>query len=311
MINQQYEKLKVLSYSHTNKQRLKMWNCQCECGNLTTVAGNSLRTGHTKSCGCLSRITASQIAFKDLTGQRFNRLLVMYPVGKALSGAIVWHCVCDCDDECNVRSDSLRNQHTQSCGCLNKEINSTRTVRNLVGQQFGKLTVLWRKDNDQWQNAMWECYCECGNSVIVKGGSLIQGFAQSCGCLNTQMQSEWVASHIKHNCSACGEPTEERHRAMVMHKQCYVLYKKLCSMRQRCYNPKNKGYFNYGGRGITICNEWLHSFPDFFKWAIENGFELGKEIHRINNDGNYEPSNCELLTEPEHIAKHAKRPRRS
>lgn len=72
------------------------------------------------------------------------------------------------------------------------------------------------------------------------------------------------------------------------------LYQIWCAMKQRCYNPNNKRYDSYGGRGITICDEWLNDYPAFRKWAIENGYEdNGKlSIDRIDNDGNYEPNNC-------------------
>lgn len=67
-------------------------------------------------------------------------------------------------------------------------------------------------------------------------------------------------------------------------------------MLDRCYDTKNKRYADYGGRGITICDEWRHSFDNFVQWAINNGYKQGLQIDRINNDGNYEPSNCRWVT---------------
>lgn len=63
-------------------------------------------------------------------------------------------------------------------------------------------------------------------------------------------------------------------------------------IKQRCYNPHNKNYHNYGGRGIEVCNEWRNDFQAFYDWSISNGYKDGLQIDRINNDGNYEPSNC-------------------
>jgi len=69
-------------------------------------------------------------------------------------------------------------------------------------------------------------------------------------------------------------------------------FTRLKDMKARCYNKNNVRYENYGGRGIVICNEWLNDTRAFLKWADENGFKKELSIDRINNDGNYEPSNC-------------------
>jgi hypothetical protein len=70
-------------------------------------------------------------------------------------------------------------------------------------------------------------------------------------------------------------------------------------MRKRCYNPNCKGYKRYGGRGISVCNEWKSSFVAFREFALANGYKEGLSINRIDNDGNYEPSNCEFITNSE------------
>lgn len=74
------------------------------------------------------------------------------------------------------------------------------------------------------------------------------------------------------------------------------LYKVWQGIKSRCYNKNNKHYKNYGGRGIKVCDEWLSSPKSFVDWAIENGAQVGLDIDRINNDGNYEPSNCRFVT---------------
>ena len=72
-------------------------------------------------------------------------------------------------------------------------------------------------------------------------------------------------------------------------------------MKQRCFNQNHDAYVNYGGRGITICSEWLgkNGFTNFYNWAISNGYSDNLSIDRINNDGNYEPSNCRWATAKE------------
>ena len=67
-------------------------------------------------------------------------------------------------------------------------------------------------------------------------------------------------------------------------------------MKQSCYNPKKRGYHNWGGRGIIVCEEWLKSFKNFYEWSLENGYANNLSIDRINNDGNYEPNNCRWVT---------------
>ena len=67
-------------------------------------------------------------------------------------------------------------------------------------------------------------------------------------------------------------------------------------MLSRCSNPNVKGYSNYGGRGIRVCDEWRNSAAAFFKWALSNGYAEGLQLDRIDNDGNYEPVNCRFVT---------------
>lgn len=79
------------------------------------------------------------------------------------------------------------------------------------------------------------------------------------------------------------------------------LYKIYNSMKQRVFNPKNKDYLNYGGRGIAVCPEWTESYIKFRDWSLNNGYTDNLEIDRINNDGNYEPSNCRFVTHKENM----------
>lgn len=127
-----YGRLTVL-YRDLNPQNQKdgraMWVCQCECGKTITVMGKSLRSGHTQSCGCLSKETSSKIGqktgpvnggqmFVDLTRQRFGKLLVLKRVQNTKQGLAQWLCKCDCGNTTIVRGSSLRNGGTTSCGCI-------------------------------------------------------------------------------------------------------------------------------------------------------------------------------------------------
>ena len=77
------------------------------------------------------------------------------------------------------------------------------------------------------------------------------------------------------------------------------LYSRWTNMKDRCNNPHNISYPNYGGRGIQVCEEWQHDFQAFFDWAMANGYREDLTLDRINNDGNYEPSNCRWATKLE------------
>jgi hypothetical protein len=79
------------------------------------------------------------------------------------------------------------------------------------------------------------------------------------------------------------------------------LYKVYHALKARCYNPKNAGFKRYGGRGIRVCDAWLNDVALFAEWSITNGYQEGLEIDRINNDGNYEPTNCRWVTQTENI----------
>ncbi|GAB7390130.1 hypothetical protein [Lactococcus garvieae] len=150
---------------------------------------------------------------------------------------------------------------------------------DLTGQKFGKLKVISRAEN-RGKQVMWYCQCSCGNKTIVRANHLRSGATKSCGCLEKENRFKM---NLKHG-GAKGKGCQER------------LYGVWLGMRKRCFNPNEPAFPNYGGRGITICDEWS-DYSIFRKWALANGYDkdapLGKcTIDRINNDGNYEPSNC-------------------
>ena len=148
-------------------------------------------------------------------------------------------------------------------------------VKDLTNKRFGRLEVIRREKNENYR-ATWLCKCDCGNKKIISSTHLISGLTKSCGCLGKENRTKSRAKHHKTN------------------TKLYYVWK---GMKQRCYNPNNKYYYNYGGRGITICDKWKDDFEEFYKWSVKNGYvenALHKSctIDRINNDGNYEPSNC-------------------
>lgn len=113
-----FNRLTVLKRAEENKGGKPAWVCQCECGNIVTVAGGHLRSGHTQSCGCIQKEKARQTNFKDIAGQRFGKLIALRNTGSNEHGSAMWECKCDCGNILTVRGMDLRNGHTKSCGCI-------------------------------------------------------------------------------------------------------------------------------------------------------------------------------------------------
>lgn len=150
----------------------------------------------------------------------------------------------------------------------------------LAGKIFGRLTVLQFVDVGADYATRWLCQCECGKQKIVVGKNLVAGRTRSCGC------KQGGRSGL--------------HGAVIRtHGLTYKtpIYTTWLSMRQRCNNPKNQDYRNYGGRGIRICDEW-NSFETFLR-DMEPTWKRGLTIERIDVNGNYEPGNCTWIPNSE------------
>lgn len=120
----------------------------------------------------------------DLTGMKFERLTVIKPVGTNNKGQVLWLCECECSNKVIIAAYSLKNFDIKSCGCL--RVDKAKRFKDLTGMKFGRLAVIRRVEN-RGNQIYYECLCECGNTVIVRGSHLKHGLIQSCKCLNKEV----------------------------------------------------------------------------------------------------------------------------
>lgn len=144
---------------------------------------------------------------------------------------------------------------------------------DMTGLKYGRLTVISFYERTPSRRYLWNCKCECGNTVVVDGKHLRDGHTKSCGCYRVEQSTINNTTHGKTG------------------TRIHTIWN---SMRARCYCPTSHAYENYGGRGIKVCDEWL-DFNNFYKWANENGWSeesVGISLDRIDVDGDYCPDNC-------------------
>lgn len=149
--------------------------------------------------------------------------------------------------------------------------------KDLSGQRFGRWTVVQsagtRKMSNGRNRHLWNCLCDCGTERVVEEPSLTSGRSKSCGCYHSDIMHDVGKVNTTHGMS---------------NSRLYRIWRHIIN---RCNNPSDSSYSNYGQRGITVCDEWL-SFDSFMNWALNNGYEDGLSIDRIDTDESYTPDNC-------------------
>jgi len=159
--------------------------------------------------------------------------------------------------------------------------------RDLTTQVFGRLTVVKEVNPHIYpsgnKRTQYECVCKCGNTVIAKSNDLVNKTTTSCGCYRKELMAE----------------TKTTHGFTKITTKTHPLYSIWATIKQRCTNENNKSYKDYGGRGISICDEWVNSPDVFISYISDLGWDIknhkSQEIDRINNNGNYEHGNIRLV----------------
>lgn len=146
-------------------------------------------------------------------------------------------------------------------------------LKRLIGEKFGRLTVVSLLDERKHRYCAWLCHCTCGNDSVVTTSNLTMGRTKSCGCLRNEART--IAGKIQGKRNVSHGLTNSRE------------YSSWLAMKQRCLTPNNPKYPRYGGRGITICDSWVDSFQNFYNDMGERPHSM--TIERVDNDGSSSP----------------------
>lgn len=151
---------------------------------------------------------------------------------------------------------------------------------SLAGKRYGRILVLRRADNDKWQQTTWLCRCDCGAEKIIKGNNLSRGQTQSCGCYKLEKIS---ALNRTHGQGGVATKTAE--------------YRIWANMVNRCTNPNNPAFKDYGGRGIMVCKRW-RKFENFYA-DMGRRPSASLSVDRKKNGEGYSKGNCRWATRKE------------
>jgi hypothetical protein len=225
LIGQKFGLLTVVETYSTDKG--DMCKCICDCGNEKITLYKNLKYGKVKSCGCLH----STSKLKDITGQRYGKLVAIKYTGEIKNHSAVWECKCDCGNSVEVKVKHLLSGATRSCGCLKSESH----IKDLSDQRFGRLVAKERMEKKQKNNnsAIWICKCDCGNTVEVSASNLASGKTNSCGCLFKEQSKEKLK------------------KALDIRKELYIDGTDICQLSQEPRRNNSSGVVGVGYDSTT------------------------------------------------------------
>lgn len=207
----------------------------------------------------------------DLTGKTFGRLTVISMAKtRSKDRRAMWFCKCECGEDKLLSSNALLTGNSMSCGCLNKQINSERSLIDISGQKFGRLTVIKRAANGACNKSQWEYQCDCGNDIVVIGNNLKRGIVSSCGCIKRELLEK---KNFRHG----GAKRGANDRA----------YSCLDSVKYRVSTN-----IKYIQKGTSICDNYKNNYEAF---KLDLGPITDPErntVDRIDNDGHYSCGKC-------------------
>lgn len=201
---------------------------------------------------------------KNIAGQKFGKLTAIKR-DFSKDRYNYWLFECDCGNVTSIRKSKGTNGYTKSCGCLNLE-------QDISGLKFNRLTAI-KPDKDA--KSKWSCWifkCDCGVEKSILKRSVIKGSTKSCGCWHIEESSARMTDmNMTHGMS---------------YTRTHSIWR---GIKDRCLNPRNSAYSNYGGRGISVCDRWLE-YTNFLEDMGER--PEGMSIERVDNNKGYNPENC-------------------
>lgn len=220
--------------------------------------------------------------YSYMIGERYGKLVVKEIKRVAARDGLRVFCVCDCDcgnKNVVIRKSNLVKGNSTTCGCSKRktEADIVRDHSHVIGNRYGKLTVTGIEagiDFEGFRTPICICKCDCGKeNVRIQKSYLLSGHTKSCGCIKSY--------HLPWKSEINGRYKER-------------IYNIWSCMVGRCFNQNYTQYNNYGGRGISVCDEWIgkDGFLNFAEWSYLNGYKDDLTIDRIDVDGNYCPDNC-------------------